>query len=347
MKFGIVGTGSISGVHAKAIAAMEGSTLHSVFNHRLESAERLASEYLVKAFSDIDRFLADPELEIVTIATPSGAHFDPALAALRAGKHVVCEKPLEITTARIDEMIAAAAASGKTLAAILNRRFHPAMAAFKTACEQARFGKLTSASCYIKWFRDQAYYDSAAWRGTWALDGGGALMNQGIHSIDALLYLAGPVKSVQANTSCLAHDRIEVEDTALAMLEFENGARGVIEGSTCNWSSTGHPARIQLCGTEGSVFLADESFEVWDFKNPMAQDEEIHQKLMRGSEAGLGANDPKAINFLQHQRNFEEVVRAIQEGSEPSTSSREARKSVALIEAIYQSAASGGVKVYI
>ena len=347
MKFGIVGTGSISGVHAKAIAAMEGSTLHSVFNHRLESAERLASEYLVKAFSDIDRFLADPELEIVTIATPSGAHFEPALAALRAGKHVVCEKPLEITTARIDEMIAAAAASGKTLAAILNRRFHPAMAAFKTACEQARFGKLTSASCYIKWFRDQAYYDSAAWRGTWALDGGGALMNQGIHSIDALLYLAGPVKSVQANTSCLAHDRIEVEDTALAMLEFENGARGVIEGSTCNWSSTGHPARIQLCGTEGSVFLADESFEVWDFKNPMAQDEEIHQKLMRGSEAGLGANDPKAINFLQHQRNFEEVVRAIQEGSEPSTSSREARKSVALIEAIYQSAASGGVKVYI
>ena len=347
MKFGIVGTGSISGVHAKAIAAMEGSTLHSVFNHRLESAERLASEYLVKAFSDIDRFLADPELEIVTIATPSGAHFEPALAALRAGKHVVCEKPLEITTARIDEMIAAAAASGKTLAAILNRRFHPAMAAFKTACEQARFGKLTSASCYIKWFRDQAYYDSAAWRGTWALDGGGALMNQGIHSIDALLDLAGPVKSVQANTSCLAHDRIEVEDTALAMLEFENGARGVIEGSTCNWSSTGHPARIQLCGTEGSVFLADESFEVWDFKNPMAQDEEIHQKLMRGSEAGLGANDPKAINFLQHQRNFEEVVRAIQEGSEPSTSSREARKSVALIEAIYQSAASGGVKVYI
>ena len=347
MKFGVVGTGSISGVHAKAIAAMEGSTLHSVFNHRLESAERLASEYLVKAFSDIDRFLADPELEIVTIATPSGAHFEPALAALRAGKHVVCEKPLEITTARIDEMIAAAAASGKTLAAILNRRFHPAMAAFKTACEQARFGKLTSASCYIKWFRDQAYYDSAAWRGTWALDGGGALMNQGIHSIDALLYLAGPVKSVQANTSCLAHDRIEVEDTALAMLEFENGARGVIEGSTCNWSSTGHPARIQLCGTEGSVFLADESFEVWDFKNPMAQDEEIHQKLMRGSEAGLGANDPKAINFLQHQRNFEEVVRAIQEGSEPSTSSREARKSVALIEAIYQSAASGGVKVYI
>ncbi|MEO8616599.1 MAG: Gfo/Idh/MocA family oxidoreductase [Luteolibacter sp.] len=347
MKFGIIGTGSISGIHAKAIAAMDGSTLHSVFNHRLESAEGLAAEYGVKAFSDIDEFLADPDLEIVSIATPSGAHFDPAVAALKAGKHVICEKPLEITTARVDEMITVAAATGKTLAAILNRRFHPAMGAFKQACEQARFGKLTSASCYIKWFRDQAYYDSADWRGTWALDGGGALMNQGIHSIDALLYLAGPVKSVQANTACLAHERIEVEDTAIAMLEFENGARGVIEGSTCNWSSSGHPARIQLCGTEGSVFLADESFEVWDFKNPTPHDAEIHKNLMRESEAGLGANDPKAIKFLQHQRNFEEVVSAIREGRKPTTSSQEARKSVALIEAIYQSASAGGTLVFL
>ena len=347
MKFGIIGTGSISATHAKAIAAMDGSTLHSVFNHRLESAERLASEYRVKAFSDIDVFLADPELEIVTIATPSGAHFDPAMAALKAGKHVVCEKPLEITTSRIDEMITVAADTGKILAPILNRRFHPAMDAFKTACEQGRFGKLTSASCYIKWFRDQAYYDSADWRGTWALDGGGALMNQGIHSIDALLYLAGSVKSVQANTACLAHERIEVEDTAIAILEFENGARGVIEGSTCNWSGTGHPARIQLCGTEGSVFLADESFEVWDFKNPLPNDVEVHKNLMRGCESGLGANDPKAINYIQHQRNFEEVVSAIREGREPATSSREARKSVVLIEAIYQSAAAGGMKVFL
>ncbi len=347
MNFGIVGTGSISAIHAKAIAAMEDSTLHSVYNHRLESAEKLGSEYGVKGFSDLDKFLADPQLEIVTIATPSGAHFDSAMAALKAGKHVICEKPLEITTARIDELIAMAEATGKVLAAILNRRFHPAMDAFKTACEQGRFGKLTSASCYIKWFRDQAYYDSADWRGTWALDGGGALMNQGIHSIDALLYLAGPVKSVQAATACLAHERIEVEDTALVLLEFENGAYGVVEGSTCNWSTTGHPARIQLCGTEGSSFLADETFEIWDFKNPFPHDAEIHEKLMRGSEAGLGANDPKAIKYLQHQRNFEEVISAIREGREPTTSSQEARKSVALIEAIYQSAANGGARVYL
>ncbi len=347
MKFGIIGTGSISRIHAQAITAMDGSALHSVFNHRLASAEKLAAEYGVKAFSNIDAFLADPELEIVTIATPSGAHFAPAMAALKAGKHVLCEKPLEITTARIDELIETAAANGKMLAAILNRRFNPAMATFKQACGQGRFGMLTSASCYVKWFRDQAYYDSADWRGTWALDGGGALMNQGIHSIDALLYLAGPVKSVRADTACLAHERIEVEDCGIALLEFENGARGVIEGSTCNWSSDGHPARIQLCGTEGSVFLADESFELWDFKTPHPEDAEIRRTLTRGNETGLGANDPKAIHFLQHQRNFEDVVNAIHEGRAPSVSALEARKSVALIQAIYQSATAGGERVFL
>ncbi len=132
---------------------------------------------------------------------------------------------------------------------------------------------------------------------------------------------------------------------AVAILEFENGARGVIEGSTCSWSASGHPARVQICGTDGSVFLADESFEVWDFKSDAPVDGLVAATLMRGTQAALGANDPKAIQFHQHQRNFEEVVKAIREGRETSTSAHEARKSVALIEAIYRSAAAGGVKV--
>jgi predicted dehydrogenase len=219
------------------------------------------------------------------------------------------------------------------------------MDAFKAAVEAGRFGRLTSASAYVKWYRDQAYYDSAAWRGTRALDGGGALMNQSIHTIDALLYLAGPVRSVQANAACLAHRDIEVEDIAVAILEFQNGARGVIEGSTCTWSKAGHPARVQLAGTEGSVFLADESFEVWDFMQETGADDAIRSQFMAGGQGGLGANDPASIHFHQHQRNFEEVVRAIREGREPATSAREARKSVALIEAIYASAESGGAKI--
>lgn len=333
--------------HAKAITAMTGGTLHSVFDLRQEAAEKLASEYGGTAYSDMAEFLADEELEIVTVGTPSGAHLEPSLAALNAGKHVICEKPLEITLERIDQLTAAAATNGKTIAAVLNRRFHPGMDAFKKASDEGRFGTLTNASAYVKWYRDQAYYDSAGWRGTWALDGGGALMNQSIHTVDSLLYLAGPVKSVQANAACLAHERIEVEDIVVAIVEFESGARGVIECSTCTWSKDGHPARVQLSGTEGSVFLADEAFEIWDFMEERPEDAEIQATLMKGQEAGLGANDPSAINFYQHQRNFEEVVNAIAEGREPSTSASEARKPVALITAIYESAQNDGKKIFL
>ncbi|HBE97987.1 MAG TPA: oxidoreductase, partial [Verrucomicrobiales bacterium] len=345
MKFGIIGAGMIGHFHAKAITAMTGGTLHSVFDLRQEAAEKLAGEYGGTAYSDMAEFLADEELEIVTVGTPSGAHLEPSMAALNAGKHVICEKPLEITLERIDQLTAAAEANGKTIAAVLNRRFHPGMDAFKKASDEGRFGTLTNASAYVKWYRDQAYYDSAGWRGTWALDGGGALMNQSIHTVDSLLYLAGPVKSVQANTACLAHERIEVEDIVVAIVEFESGARGVIECSTCTWSKDGHPARVQLSGTEGSVFLADEAFEIWDFMEEKPEDAEIQSTLMKGQEAGLGANDPSAINFYQHQRNFEEVVNAIAEGREPTTSASEARKPVALITAIYESAQNDGKKV--
>jgi len=347
MKFGIIGAGMIGHFHAKAITDMTGGTLHSVLDRSEERAEALAKEFGAKAYTDIDAFLADSELEIVTVGTPSGAHLDPTLAALNAGKHAIVEKPLEVTLERIDQLIAAAEANGKTLAAVLNRRFHPGMKAFKKASDEGRFGTLASASAYIKWFRDQAYYDSAGWRGTWALDGGGALMNQSIHTVDALIHLAGPVKSVQANTVCLAHERIEVEDHCVAMLEFENGARGVIEASTCCWSKDGHPARVQLSGTNGSVFLADEAFETWDFTDEQPEDAEIRKSLMKGQEAGLGANDPTAINTYQHQRNFEEVVQAIAEGREPTTSSTEARKPVAVIAAIYESVQNDGKKIFL
>jgi len=345
MKFGIIGAGMIGRFHAKAITDMTGGTLHSVFDLNLERAEALAADFGAKAYSDMDAFLADENLDIVTVGTPSGAHLDPTLAALNAGKHAIVEKPLEVTTERIDQLMDAAQKSGKTLAAVLNRRFHPGMDAFKKASTEGRFGTLASASAYIKWYRDQAYYDSAGWRGTWALDGGGALMNQSIHTVDALLYLAGPVKRVTANTALLAHERIEVEDHCVALLEFENGARGVIEASTCTWSKDGHPARVQLSGTEGSVFLADEAFESWDFQNEKPEDEEIRSSLMKGQEAGLGANDPSAINTYQHQRNFEEVVTAIHEGREPTTSANESRKAVELIQAIYESAKNDGAWV--
>lgn len=347
MRFGIIGTGMIGNFHAMAIRAMAGGELAGAADSNPERAAAFAERHEARGYASVAAMLADPQIDIVTIGTPSGAHLDPALAAIEAGKHVIVEKPLEITVERIDRMVTAARKKGVTVSAILNRRFHPAMDAFKAAVGKGRFGVLCSASAYVKWYRDQAYYDSAPWRGTWALDGGGALMNQSIHTIDALLYLAGPVKSVSAGTACLGHRNIEVEDTAVAILEFANGARGVIEGTTCAWSARGHPARVQLCGTEGSVFLADEAFEIWDFMHPDPADAEIHANHMSGSGAGLGANDPGAINPQQHQRNFEEIVQAIQEDREPLTSAAEARRSVELIEAIYRSARSGGALIHL
>lgn len=346
MKFGIIGAGMIANFHAKAIQAMDGGELHSFYGRRQDAVDELVKENGGKGYTDLNEFLADPELEIVTIATPSGAHLEPAMAAAKAGKHVVCEKPLEITPDRIDMMIQACDDAGVTLSGIFNRRFHPAMDAFKKAVDDGRFGRLTMCDAYIKWYRNQAYYDSGAWRGTWALDGGGALMNQSIHLIDQLIYLAGDVAAVSASMACLAHEGIEVEDTAVAILEFKNGARGVIEGSTACWSSTGHPAEVHICGDQGSAFLADEKFRVWDFSEEKPEDEEVRDTLMQGSDAkGLGANDPKAINFIGHQRNFEDVVQAIQDGRSPRVDGREARRAVALICAIYESARNGGKRV--
>ncbi|MEO0417126.1 MAG: Gfo/Idh/MocA family oxidoreductase, partial [Verrucomicrobiota bacterium] len=336
----------IANFHAKAIEAMADGELHSFYGRRQDAVNELLSEFGGKGYTDLDEFLADPELDIVTIATPSGAHLEPAIAAAKAKKHVVCEKPLEVTPERIDQMIEACDENGVTLSGIFNRRFHPAMDAFKKAVDQDRFGQLVLCDAYVKWFRDQAYYDSGAWRGTWALDGGGALMNQSIHTIDALIYLAGDVAAVSASMACLTHEGIEVEDTAVAILEFKNGARGVIQGSTSCWSSTGHPAEVQLSGEKGSVFLSDEQFKVWDFAEESAEDQQVLTELMQGSEAaGLGANDPKAINFTGHLRNFEDVVSAIKENRAPTVDGHEARRAVALICAIYESAKNGGKRI--
>ena len=175
-----------------------------------------------------------------------------------------------------------------TISGIFNRRFNPGLVALKQAVDAGRFGKIAMADAYIKWYRDQAYYDSGQWRGTWELDGGGALMNQSIHAIDQLLYVAGPIKSVCASVATVAHERIEVEDTAVAILEFESGARGVIQGSTACWSKDGHSAEVQICGDKGSAFLADDKFRIWEFQEETEADERIRAELMISS----GATSP-------------------------------------------------------
>lgn len=342
-KTGIIGWGMISKFHAKAIQAMETASLWSVYTSDPEKAESIKREYGCKVFTDIDKFLGDEALEIVTVATPSGAHLESIERAARKGKHIICEKPLEITKDRVLKAEKAAKQNNVILGGIFNRRFNPAVSALKEAIKGERFGTISLCEVQVKWFRDQAYYDSAAWRGTWALDGGGALMNQSIHTIDLLIHFMGMPTRLSASISTLTHENIEVEDTAVAILEFENGAKGVIQASTSTYSTEGRPAEIQISGDKGAVILKDDHFKLWDFKEPMAPiDDKVQSDMMTGGKQALGANDSGHINYLGHQLNFENFVAAI-DGKEPlQITCREALKSVSVINAIYKSAQSDG-----
>ncbi len=343
---GIVGCGMIADFHARAIEAMKGGHLACVFSRSKANADRVAGAHNCASYQDYRAFLAHPGLDIVAIATPSGAHLEPCVQAAEAGKHVICEKPLEVTLERVDRMIQACKDNSVMLAGIFPRRFSEATAVFKKAVDAGRLGKLTLADAYIKWYRTQEYYDSGDWRGTWLLDGGGALMNQSIHTIDLLYYLAGEVESVCAYADLAIHSDIETEDNAVAIVKFKNGALGVVEGSTACFSTTGHPAEVHLCGSDGSIFMRDNSFTVWDFKKKWPSDKKTrHNFQPELGQAGAGAADPKAIDFSGHLKNFEDAVRALKAGKKPLIDGAEARKSIEIILAIYRSALKGGKPV--
>ncbi|MDA1180493.1 MAG: Gfo/Idh/MocA family oxidoreductase, partial [Planctomycetota bacterium] len=307
--FGIVGCGMISKFHARAIGEMRGARLVGCCSARLESAEKLAGEFNCRAYASLAALLRDPEVDVVSICTPSGAHLEPCLAAARAGKHVIVEKPLEITLQRCDRMIAACEQNGVALATLFPSRFHEAAQLLKRTVDQGRFGRLTLGDAYVKWFRTQAYYDQGAWRGTWHLDGGGALMNQAIHTVDLLLWLMGPVSAVTAHTAMLAHTRIEVEDTAVATLRFANGALGVIEASTA--VHPGFLKRIEIHGSEGSAVLREEDLIEWSFAKSRKSDAAMLARLANKTASGGGAADPTAIGHQSHRALFENFLRGI------------------------------------
>lgn len=332
----------IAAFHAKAIQVMDNAQLAGIFCRNAEKAEGMANEYPCKIYTDLDEFLSIDELDIVTVATPSGVHLDSIIKAAKAGKHIICEKPLEIAPDRILEAQKVAQEHGVVLGGIFNRRFNPAVSALKKAIADQRFGKISLCEVQVKWSRDQAYYDSAAWRGTWALDGGGTLMNQSIHTIDLLIHFMGMPKRLSASMGTLTHDRIEVEDTAVAILEFESGAKGVIQASTSTWSTKGRPAEIQISGDAGAIILTDDHFQLWDFKEERSEDERVQSEMMQQSEGGEGANDPSQIAYYGHQLNFENFVSALEGRESLLITANEALLSVVVIDAIYRSAASEG-----
>src|SRR6516165_9910023 len=338
--FGIVGCGMIAGFHARAINDIRGARTLAVFTSKLENGRKIAEIVGGCAiYTDYNKFLKHPGLEIVNICTPSGAHLEPAVAAAAAGKHVVVEKPLEITLPRCDKLIAACRKHGVKLCTIFPSRFSPANQTLKAAIDEGRFGKLTLGDSYVKWWRTQQYYDSGGWRGTWKLDGGGAYMNQAIHNVDLLQWFMGEVAEVTAFTGTLAHQRIEVEDTGVAAVRFKNGALGVIEATTSAFP--GLLKKTEIHGTQGSAIVEQDDVLLWHFEPSSRKDAAIRKKFARRIGGGGGAADPKAISYRGHYEQLRDFVRAVQTGRAPHVDGEEGRKSVEIILAIYQAAKSG------
>ena len=329
----------IAGFHAKAVQAA-GGTLVACFDTRAEAASRFAEQYQgCKPYHDLKEFLADRNIDIVTICTPSGAHLEPAVAAAETGKHVIVEKPLEITLERCNKIIAACTKNNVLLATIFHSRFHDSSRALKSAIESGRFGRLTLGDAIVKWHRTQEYYDSGAWRGTWELDGGGALMNQAIHTIDLLTWLMGPVVEITAHTALLAHERIDVEDTAVATLKFASGALGTIVGTTASYP--GYLKRIEISGSKGSAILEEEDIIRWDFAETLPSDAVVQEAMANRKSGGGGAADPAAINFGGHAKLFANMIAAIDNKEELIVDGPEGCRSVEIILAIYKSAETG------
>ncbi len=343
--FGIVGAGMIAPFHYAAINDLTNARVVGIMDNGSGRGRQIAPQLDPTGANDIDRFLAREDIDVIAIATPSGAHLETAVKAARAGKHCIVEKPIEITLERIDAMIAAHDEAGTQLGGIFNTRYTDAAQLVKRTVEAGRLGRLTFAAALGPWWREQSYYDTSDWKGTWALDGGGATMNQGIHSVDQLQWIVGsPVTQVSANIATLAHQRVEVEDTAAAAITFANGALGTIACTTSMWP--GHFRSITVAGDAGTIVLADQHLLVWQFREAIPEDDEIRATYLSLPGSGVGASDPSAgVTADGHRAVFADFLAALDRGETPAIDGRESRKAVSIIRAIYASAERGGVPV--
>ncbi|MFL5589513.1 MAG: Gfo/Idh/MocA family protein [Ktedonobacteraceae bacterium] len=341
LRFGIIGCGVIGSLHAEAITSLPDAQLVAVADSIPERAQKLAEAFHVTPYSDFQEMLADEQLDVVDICTPSGQHGEEACQVMRSGRHVIVEKPMEIRRAAIEEMLRAQQETGVKLAVISQHRFDPVTSQVHDLVEEQAFGRLVLGNAIIPWWRSQAYYDSGAWRGTWELDGGGVLMNQSIHSIDLLQWLMGPVRSVFAYTDTLVH-RMETEDVGVAVLRFANGALGTIAATTGAYP--GVSTRIEIYGDKGSAVIEDDHLSYLH----LARDdrEEVGpygvaagKRAQRTESAETSAaQDPAALAIRSHALQIEDMMRAIREDGPPLLDGYAAKHPVEIILAIYESA---------
>ena len=342
--FAIVGCGMIARFHARALTDVPNTALKAVVSRSQGNAEKMVKELNLAcaATTNFDAVLSRSDIHVVIVTTPSGAHMEPAIAAAAAGKHVVVEKPLEITLERCDRIIDACLENRVQLCTIFPSRFGDANQELKKAVSAGRFGRLTLGETTCKWWRPQSYYDEGGWKGTTSLDGGGALMNQAIHNVDLLQWLMGrAVTHITGFTARLAHERIEVEDTAVACLRFDNGALGVIQAATSVWP--GLPKTIAIHGDKGSAVIEQDDLLRWEFSPEREEDQAIRQRFAQKTGASGGSSNPAAISHVGHARQLADFAEAITTGRPPLVDGREGRKAVEIILGIYQAMATGRV----
>ncbi len=340
VRFGIVGCGVIGQIHAEAINGLPGAQLVAVADSVPEQTHKLAQKYQVRAYDSLPEMLESEELDVVDVCTPSGLHGAQAIQVMRAGRHVIVEKPMEIRRDRIEEMLQVQRETGRKMAVISQHRFDPASIQVRKLVEEGAFGRLVMGNAAIPWWRSQQYYDSGAWRGTWELDGGGILMNQSIHSIDLLQWLMGPVKSLYAFTDTLVH-RMETEDVAVAVLRFANGALGTIAATTGAYP--GVTTRIEVFGDKGSAIIENDRL---GYLHIAHEGEEV------GSYGGVSkdktsepvddkqatTNNPASVAVATHRAQIADMVRAIRENGTPLLDGLGGRHPVEIILGVYESA---------
>jgi len=333
IRFGIIGTGVIAKQHVLGIRANKNAKVEAVCDLDEEVLKTFAEEHEVeKTYTDYHKMLEDPTIDAVSICTPSGMHGKMCIDAARAGKHILCEKPIEITTEALDKLVEEVEKSGVKMVCVFQRRFAPIPVKVKAALDSGVFGKVLMASAYAKYYRKPEYYASAGWRATWELDGGGALMNQGVHAIDLISWLMGGVKKVSAITRTQFHN-IPVEDAAVATVEYNNGAIGVIEGSTC--AKPAQSTRFEIYCENGSIIFDDKAIRSWFLNGEeMIQGEGVLAK-------DVGNDDPTRVLDNAHGYLVRDLIEAIENDTASSIGPREGRKAVDTILAIYKSSKEG------
>jgi UDP-N-acetyl-2-amino-2-deoxyglucuronate dehydrogenase len=333
IRFGIIGAGVISSYHARAVNFHQEAELIAISDVIEDKANAIAEEYRIPSvYKDYEEMLKRDDIDIVSVCLPSGMHATATIAAAQAGKHVLCEKPLDITSENMTRMIDAAKKYGVKLGCVFQRRLMPSTLAALEAIRAGKLGKMVLGDAYLKYYRSPEYYQSAGWRGTWQWDGGGALMNQGIHGVDVIQYLMGGVKSVFAYTAPLVRD-IEVEDTAVAVVKYVNGAFGVIQGTTSVYPN--QETRFELHGEKGTIVIADSGIKQWKFSDS----DETAPNV--GALSTMASTKADEMYDDGHYLFVDDIIRAVKENKEPLVNGEQARQSVDLILAIYESARTG------